>query len=302
MHTRSPSHRGRAALAVIAAGVLFGTTGTAVVLAHTGASALAIAAVRVLVGSLGLVAVASREREFGHVRRLWRRPVTWLMGLAVVGYMAAYFLAVATGGVAIAALVSISLGPAFAATFARVLGRPWPGRAWAFATALAVLGVILLALPADGAGGDQRLVGAVIATGSSASYGLFTALGGRFADDGHHPTDALAASFAVGALLLLPFLAADATWLLTAPGVGLALWLGLVTTTTSYTLFGHGLSRLSPGVVATLVLSEPAVAVLLSVLVVGEAMPARGWVGCALIGVGLALVARREAAAVPAPA
>lgn len=286
------AHRGRAAFVVIGSGLLFGTTGTAMVLADTGASSLSVAATRLFVGAIGLCAVAAVQREWGHLVALWRTPATWWMGLSVAGYMGLFFMAVSTGGVAIASLVSISLSPFFTATLARVLGAAWPGRVWVFSTMLAIGGVALLGSP-DGAS-SGRLAGALLAAGASASYGVYTVLGARLIAADHHATDALAAGFTVGALLMLPLLLADPAWVFTGRGVALALWLGLAATTLSYIMFGFGITHLAPGIVATLVLSEPVVATLLGVFVLDEAMPGRGWVGCAMIAIGLILVARNE--------
>lgn len=286
-------HRARAALIVIASGLLFGTTGTATVLADTGASSTSIAAARLLVGSLGLVAIAVTQREWTHLVALWRRPLTWFMAIGVAGYMVFFFVAVAQGGVAIASLVSISLSPFLTGTIARLFGSSWPGRVWLVSTCLAIVGVLLLGWP-DGAGSDGRLLGALSGAAASASYALYTVLGSRLVADDHHATDTLAASFTIGAVLLLPMLLADVSWLAHPRGIALALWLGLMSTTLSYFMFGYGLTHLPPGIVTTLVLSEPVMATLLGVLVLDEGMPFRGWIGCLLIAAGLALVARNE--------
>jgi DME family drug/metabolite transporter len=118
--------------------------------------------------------------------------------------------------------------------------------------------------------------------------------GAQFVARDHHATDALAASFAIGAVVLLPLLFTSGDHLLDWRGLALGLWLGLAATTLSYVMFGNGITHLAPGIVATLVLSEPVVATLLGVGVLGEDMPMRGWAGCALIAVGLMLVARNE--------
>lgn len=292
-------HRGRAAFVVIASGMLFGTTGTSVVLADTGASSLSIAALRLLVGSLGLLAVARYQREWRHLVQLWSTPITWFMGIGVAGYMAAFFAAVQTGGVAIASLVSISLSPMFTAVIARAYRVPWPGRTWLLSTVLAVLGVALLGAPTGGAAGSHRLLGALLAALASAAYGSYTVFGAQLVARDHHATDAMAASFSIGAVLLLPLLLLSGTDLLNWRGLALGLWLGLATTTLSYVMFGYGITHLAPGIVATLVLSEPVVATLLGVGVLGEDMPSRGWLGCALIASGLLLVARNETKGVP---
>ncbi len=287
-------HRGRAALVVIGSGFLFGTTGTSVVLARTGASSLAVAALRMLVGSIGLLAVARYQREWHHLIQLWRMRMTWFMGLGVAGYMVTFFAAVQTGGVAIASLVSISLSPMFTSLFARAYGAPWPGRTWLASTVLAVLGVALLGAPSGSSASSHRLLGALLAAAASAAYGTYTVFGAQLVARDHHATDALAASFAIGAVILLPLLLTSGGQLLNWRGLALGLWLGLAATTLSYVMFGYGITHLAPGIVATLVLSEPVVATLLGVGVLGEDMPARGWAGCALIATGLMLVARNE--------
>ena len=286
-------YRGRAALVVIGSGLLFGTTGTAVVLADTGASPLSVAAMRLFVGSLGLCVVAGLQREWRHLLKLWHTPTTWYMGFSVAGYMGMFFMAVHTGGVAIASLVSISLSPFFTASFARLTGAPWPGRVWVFSTVLAIAGVALLG-SSDGGDASGRVAGALLAAGAGASYGIYAVLGARLIAAEHHATDALAAGFTIGAMLLLPILFFDHSWVFTGKGFVLALWLGLATTTLSYIMFGYGITHLAPGIVATLVLSEPVVATLLGVSVLDEVMPPSGWFGCALIAIGLILVARNE--------
>lgn len=286
--------RGRAALVVIGSGLLFGTTGTATVLADTTASPTAIAAARLLIGAIGLVAVAVVQHEWSKLTALWRRPLTWAMGFGVAGYMGFFFLAVSLGGAAVASLVSISLSPVLTGVIARLLGSPWPGRIWVISTALAIAGVALLGAPSSGDGGN-RMLGAAAGAAASAAYALYTVLGARLVAGDNHATDVLAASFSIGALILLPMLLLDASWLMHSEGLALALWLGIMTTTLSYVMFGYGITHLAPGVVTTLVLSEPVVATLLGVGVLGEAMAPRGWSGCALIAAGLVLVARNEA-------
>lgn len=287
-------HRGRAVFVVLASGVLFGTTGTASVLADVDASSTSIAAARLLIGALGLLAVTVAQREWADLLALWRRPRVWAMGVGVAAYMGFFFLAVSLGGAALASLVSISLSPFLTGTIARVFGKPWPGRIWLVSTTLAIIGVGLLSAPTNAADGGNRLLGAAAAFVASAAYALYTVLGAKLVDDEHHATDALAASFSLGAILLLPFLFLDASWLFTGRGAAMALWIGLAGTTLAYVLFGIGITHLQPGIVATMLLSEPAVATLLGVAVLGEPMAWRGWFGCALILVGLGMVGMNE--------
>ena len=288
------THRGQAAVFVLMSGVLFGTTGTAVVLADVEASSTAMAAIRLLVGSAGLLAIALVQRELADLLALWRRPRVWVMGLGVAFYMWFFFVAVSLAGAAVAALVSISLSPVLTGAIARMFGKPWPGRVWVYSTALAIVGVILLSAPTGVDDGTNRVLGALASALGSTAYAFYTVVGAKLVDDGHHATDALAASFSIGAVLLLPFLLIDMAWLSSPSGVAVALWLGLGTTTLGYVLFGIGITHLQPGIVATMLLSEPAVATLLGVVVLGETIGLRGWLGCALIAAGLFMVGRNE--------
>ncbi len=286
--------RGTAVLVVLASGILFGTTGTATLIFDVEASSTSFAAARLGVGAAGLVAVSIFQRGLPELIALWKRPRVQIMGVSVAFYMLTFFAAVSLAGAAVASLVSISLAPLMAGAIARAFGKPWPGKTWAMATGLAAVGVVLLGLPESIEGGSNRILGAILAALAGSAYAFFTVVGAKLVDDEHHATDGLAASFSIGAVILLPFLIMDFSWLLTTKGLALALWLGLASTTLSYIMFGIGITHLAPGVVATLLLSEPAVATLLGVFVVGEPMSARGWFGCVLILLGLIMISRNE--------
>ena len=81
--------------------------------------------------------------------------------------------------------------------------------------------------------GCASVTAALAAVAASAAYAFYTVLGAKLVDDGHHATDALAASFSLGAVILLPFLAIDYGWLMTPAGLAVGLWLGAV----SYSLY-----------------------------------------------------------------
>jgi DME family drug/metabolite transporter len=84
---------------------------------------------------------------------------------------------------------------------------------------------------------------------------------------------------------------------MTSSGVVEVIWLGLVTTTVAYLLFGMGLRVLQPGHIATLTLLEPAVATLLGVVVLREPLSLIGWIGCLLVMGALALLGVAESRA-----
>jgi DME family drug/metabolite transporter len=102
---------------VLAAAVLWGTTGTARALAPAGASPLSVGAVRIAVGAAALVALA---RLRGELRRLGSWPAVPVAAgvAAVAGYQLAFFSAVARTGVAVGTMVAIGSAPVLAGLLA----------------------------------------------------------------------------------------------------------------------------------------------------------------------------------------
>lgn len=280
----------RASLAVMAAAALFGTSATTIALLAPDAPGPSVAAMRLLLGSLGLVAFVVWRGHGALLLRLWRRPVVWVMGLAVAGYQAFFFIGTARTGVAVGTLVSLALAPFLAGVLGWVLREGAPGWTWVVSTVIAIVGVTLL-MAGNLEAGDP--IGALSAAAAGACYAVYTVLGVRLAREGSDAGTVLAASFSIGAVLLLPA-AVTSTWWMSPSGVAAVLWLGLVATTVAYLLFGIGLRELQPGHIATLNLFEPAVATLLGVLVLGESLGAVGWIGCLLVLAALALLGIAE--------
>ncbi len=282
---RATTPRG-GALAVLASAALFGTTGTARALLVPDAAGTAVASARLLVGAAGLVVVAVVRGHGGDLVALWRRPAVWAMGAAVAAYQALFFVATVRTGVAVAALIALGCAPFLAGVLGWAMREGAPGWRWAGTTAVAVTGLgLLVAGSLDGGDG----LGMLVALGAASGYAVYTVVGVRLARSGSDGPTVLAAAFSVGAVLLVPYVVGVAWWASPA-GLGLILWLGLVTTTLAYVLFGIGMRVLQPGHIATLTLLEPAVATVLGSVVLGEAITAVGWVGCLLMLGALALL------------
>jgi DME family drug/metabolite transporter len=275
-----------ATLAVLGAAALFGTSATSVQLLAPDAPSTSVAALRLAVGAAGLVAVVAWRLGGRVLVELWRQPLVWGMGVAVAAYQGLFFLATARTGVALGTLVTLGVAPLIAGLVGWALREGAPGWIWVVATTLAVAGLGMLTA---GAVDTRDPIGIAAALGSGACYALYTVLGVRLARAGAAPSAVLAAAFTVGAVLLLPAVIGT-TWWLTPSGFAEVLWLGLVTTTAGYLLFGIGLRILQPGHIATLTLLEPAVATLLAVVVLGEPLGTLGWLGCLVILGALALL------------
>jgi DME family drug/metabolite transporter len=289
-------------LLVVAAAVLWGTTGTARALGPDAAAPAAVGAARLIVGGLCLVAAAAAARQRGRrgsaAQRAGAAAGGWLPVLVAAAAMAAYqplfFGGVARTGVAVGTVVGIGSAPVFAGVLGAAVRGERPGRRWLAATALALAGtVVLVATAAGGDGdGDVDLAGLGLAIGAGLAYAVYVLASKVALDRGWSPDALTTRVFAAAAVLLLPVaVSAGIGPLVTAGGVVMIAHLGVVTVVVAYLLFGRGLAGVGVGTAGTLTLAEPATAALLGVVVLGERLGGATAAGVALIAAGLVALA-----------
>jgi DME family drug/metabolite transporter len=278
---------------VLLSALCFGTTGTAQALGPD-AAPVTVGAVRIAIGGALLLLVA-RAAPVAAAR--WPRRELGVIAVAIAAYQLAFFAAVDRTGVAVGTVVALGSAPAIAGIAGRLVDRePLTGR-WAAATALACAGVLLLVLGGGGASVDA--LGIILAVVSGSGYATYAVLAKRLLRRGHAPERVMAASFSLGALLLVPVLVlGDVRWIATGGGLAMAIFLGAIPTALAYLLFAYGLRHLTPGETATLTLAEPLTATGLGILALGERPGALAAVGAGLVLAGLlalAVPARRRA-------
>lgn len=271
----------RGSLLVLAAAVLWGTTGTAQSFAPANASSISIGAVRLIIGGSALLLFAAAQGLLPQLKRMPLLP--WLLSAAAMAaYQLAFFEGVRRTGVAAGTVVTIGSAPVFAGLLSTFTLRRAPGVRWGAATALAIAGCALLVLA--GGGMQVQPLGILLALAAGLSYALYAFFTTRILAGGVSSDLAAAATFSLGALFLLPVLfVTDLAWLTTGRGVVVALELGLLATAAAYILFTRGLLHVPLSDAVTLTLGEPIVAGLLGVVVVGERLSLQGWFGVALV-------------------
>jgi drug/metabolite transporter, DME family len=286
-----------ARLQVLLAAICFGTTGTAQAVGP-GASPVAVGAARIVLGGLLLVLVARALPV-----RLPRVGAPLIgMAMAVAVYQLSFFAAVRLTGVAVGTVVAIGTGPAAAGVLGRLVNGERLSARWAQATALAAVGVVLLA---GDAGASVDPTGVALAVTSGVGYATYTVLSKRMLDSGEAPEGVMAAGFGGAGVLLLPALIVAGPGFLGTPGgLAMAAYLAVVPTALAYVLFARGLRRLSSGETATIVLAEPVTAAVLGVVALGEHPSPTAGAGALLVLTGLLVLAapRRRRLAVGAVA
>jgi drug/metabolite transporter, DME family len=289
---RWPETTAGGAGAVLAAAVLFGTTGTAQALADPTGSPYAVGAARLLVGGAGLVVVALLAgHRTGALLALVRTPAGLIAVAAVAGYQLGFFAGVARAGVAIGTLVGIGAAPVIAGLLSGLVDGRLPGRRWWRAVVVALVGLVLLSLA--GASGRAEPIGLLLVLSAAACYAVSVLAQRRLIGAGADSTAVMAATFAGGAVLLTPVLVAGGVrWLSEPSGWLLVLYLGLLPTTLAYLLIGAGIRVLAPAAVVSLNLAEPVTAATLGVVLLGEQLTVLGALGALLVLVGVVLVGR----------
>ncbi len=287
-------------LAVLAAALLFGTTGTSQALGPEGTTPLSVGVMRMVIGGTVLAAIAftlaaRHRRRRQPSPRLRIRPLALmaLTGASLAAYQPLFFLGTARNGVAVGTVVALGSAPILAGLLEWALTRRRPTATWMLATGLATVGVVLLGAGGEaGAGGGTDPVGLLGSVGAGATFAVIANAQRRLLDAGWDPftvVGAMGASSAAIFACALPFV--DIGWLAEPRGIAMALWLGLATIGVAYVLFTWGLSGLTAATAATLTLAEPLTASILGVVVLGERLSPLAVAGLVVLAAGLALLA-----------
>jgi len=277
-------------LAILLAGISFGTTGTAQSLLGKNISPLAIGSTRLFLGAIALTLLAHRTNIQEKVRIARGNLIVSVFGMAI--YQLAFFSAVKLTGVAISTLTALGSAPVFTGIVAYLVVRERPTRTWFIATLLTTAGILLL--NAHHGKTTFNIFGVFLALLSGLGFAIFNVVSRISLNAGVTPAQLMAKTFQWAAIVVFPFCFIDGVaWIATMKGASLVLWLGLVATGIGYTLYGYGLKRVHSSTASTLVLSEPATATLLAVVVLGNSLTTSSWLGIATIIAGLIYLATR---------
>lgn len=288
-----PVRRGRAAIAhpvtaVVLGGTLFGTAGVAKSFAPVGASPVAVGSVRLAIGALAITAyLVARGTPVGSLMRMWRAKATVVAAAGAAAYQPFFFAGIGYAGVPLGTLVAVGSAPVFTGLLSWLVLRERPSRAWAVATVVCVVGLVLLTGVGAASG---SLLGVALTAGAGLSIASFTVAAKILLGRGVGTLAVLASSFGLGALVMVPVAAVlGLGWVATGPGVLVALYLGLATMGVANILYARGLVGLPAASAATLTLADPVTATALGALVLGQVLAPLGWVGLGVICVGLVL-------------
>lgn len=283
-------------LMVLAAALLWGTTGTAQSLAPAQLSSYWVGSLRLLVAAVFFVPwLAVTDRPALAQRSLAALP--WrAIGVAAVcmcGYNLAFFAGVRASGVAVGTAIALGSGPIWAGLLQALAVRRAPPVAWWLGTGLAVAGIGAM-MASSGTAAGLSAFGVVMCLTAGLSYAVYALVNKHMVSTA--PAGAVtAAVFVTAAALALPIaLLLAGVPQITSQELAIVAWLGVMSTAVAYLLLSHALRHISGATGVALALAEPVTAFVLAIVVVGERP---GWLafgGLVAVLAGLVVVVRSE--------
>ncbi len=282
-------------VAVLFSSIVWGTTGTAATFApDVGAAAIGAAAMGV--GGLLQALLAGRGilRALPDLKTHWRNLL--LGGMAVAIYPLAFYASMRMAGVTIGTVVTIGSAPLLSALIEYRLDSSQLSRQWLIGALIGLAGMVLIAFAQGSVHGNPQaghapLLGIGLGLVGGLTYALYSWTARRLMLQGIRSSVAMGATFGIGGLLLMPVLFATGGPFLTSwSNAGVGLYMAIVPMFFGYICFGIGLARIPASLATTITLIEPVIAALLAVLIVGERLPAIGWLGVVLVTLCLVLI------------
>lgn len=277
------------ALCVLAAAVLWGSTGTIQGLLPPAREPVVVGTFRVLIAAAGLWTAYLFNRPCASaVFALPRRRVL-AAGLAIAGYNLFFFAGVSLAGVGVGTAIALGSGPIWVSLFELLFDARRPPLLSLTGQVAAIAGLVIL-VTGDVQQGQDSLGGYGLSTLAGLFYGAYVYITGGF--DSKIPSALLAAAtFSVASLALVPSLLVLPMAWVDPRSLGLLAFLGLAAAAAPFFLFTFGVRRMPASTAVTLSLAEPFTAWLLATVVLGEPLTQTKIIGALLLVVGIRTVA-----------
>jgi DME family drug/metabolite transporter len=299
----APRRRPSGLLLVALAGIAWGTIGPAVALAHeaSGLSPSMLGSYRAAAAAIALLVAAlavGRLRECWALGRANARPAL-AVGLLTAAFQFFFFLAVVWAGVSVGTVIALGLAPVLLLVLKAFRSRALPPAGALATVAVALAGLVLVSLAGtEVSAAPHPVPGVIAALVSGTAFALATDSAvplARVLDPFALTviTMGIAAACLVPAGLVLAAVNAEPLGTTDAGCWLLVIYLGVVTMALAYGLLYAGLRTASSSNAVVATLLEPATAVLIAVLFLGERPTYASATGFFLIIAAIATLGRR---------
>lgn len=289
-------------LAVLAAALIWGTTGTAAAYAPN-LSPLAIGAFAMGFGGLLQAFIAKRS-----IQRYWRNILQqrFLLGagvLSVAIYPLAFYSSMHYAGITIGTVISIGTAPIFSALLERLFNHQLLSTRWVISFILGVLGIVLLTVSDTHSRDTVTLItasnkplGILLGLIAGATYSTYSWAAKQFIRQGFNAKAAMGSIFGLAAFILIPSLFWTAHNLFDeARHLYVVTYMAIIPMFLGYVLFGYGLKTVSASYATTLTLFEPVVAAFFAAILMNEKIAMLGWIGIVMIFACLLILSSKKA-------
>ena len=283
-----------AILCVIAASVLWGTTGTASAFIPD-VSPLAVGAFSMGIGGVLLVLNAKNNLLSDRQKLLSKPSLLFIGSLCVAIYPLAFYSSMRLAGVAIGTVISIASAPFFTVIMERLISNKRVTSRWMVSFIFGVVGVIFLTLGKTqyldiSAQANNRILGVLLGLVAGLTYATYSWTARQMIENGVNSKSAMASMFGLSAILLLPsLLLTGGNLFLDAKHISVALYLAIAPMFFGYLLFGQALRVIEASKATLITLLEPIVATILAIIIIGETFSPIGWLGMSLMIICLLL-------------
>ncbi|WP_379543382.1 DMT family transporter [Psychrobacter sp. R86515] len=283
-----------AILCVIAASVLWGTTGTASAFIPD-VSPLAVGAFSMGAGGVLLVLNAKNNLLSDRQKLLSKPSLLFIGSLCVAIYPLAFYSSMRLAGVAIGTVISIASAPFFTVIMERLISNKRVTSRWVVSFIFGVVGVIFLTLGKTqyldiNAQANNRILGVLLGLVAGLAYATYSWTARQMIENGVNSKSAMASMFGLSAILLLPsLLLTGENLFLDAKHISVALYLAIAPMFFGYLLFGQALRVIEASKATLITLLEPIVATILAIIIIGETFSPIGWLGMSLMIICLLL-------------
>jgi len=274
--------------AILFSAFVWGTTGTAATFAPD-VSAAAIGAAAMGIGGIAQALMAARGIARSH-KALWHQRRLLIIGaISVAIYPLAFYGAMRMAGVTVGTVITIGSAPLLSALIEYMLDRRALTRQWSLGAAIGLIGMGMISLT-EGQTHGNIVTGTSVPLGvclglvGGLTYALYSWTARKMMLQGTQPRVAMGATFGLGGVLLMPVLiATGAPFLASWSNAAVGAYMAAVPMFLGYLTFGFGLARVHASTATVITLFEPVVAAVLAVLIVGERLPALGWIGVVMV-------------------
>lgn len=283
-----------AILCVIAASVLWGTTGTVSAFIPD-VSPLAVGAFSMGVGGVLLVLNAKNNLLSDRQKLLSKLSLLFIGSLCVAIYPLAFYSSMRLAGVAIGTVISIASAPFFTVIMERLISNKRVTSRWVVSFIFGVVGVILLTLGKTqyldiNTQANNRILGVLLGLVAGLTYATYSWTARQMIENGVNSKSAMASMFGLSAILLLPsLLLTGGNLFLDAKHISVALYLAIAPMFFGYLLFGQALRVIEASKATLITLLEPIVATILAIIIIGETFSPIGWLGMSFMIICLLL-------------